>query len=56
MKSQKDAIFALLFGFLATTALQVPWIVNAHIEKAERIAAYEQSAQDFSSTYNLAER
>lgn len=44
MKSQRDALIAVAIGFLATTAVELPWVIEAHIAKAERSAAYEQAA------------
>lgn len=44
MKSQRDAFIAVAIGFLATTAVELPWVIEAHIAKAERTAAYEQAA------------
>lgn len=44
MKSQRDAIIALAIGFGVTAAIQIPWVIEAHIAKAERIAGYDTAA------------
>lgn len=44
MSHHRDALVFALIGFMFTMTLFVPPIVAAHLEKAERIEAYERSA------------
>ena len=42
MTRHKDALWSLLAGFLLTTLVMVPPIVQAHADKAARDAAYQR--------------
>ncbi len=43
MSHHREALVFALLGFIVTMTLSVPPIIAAHIEKADRIEAYERS-------------